>query len=359
MQENGELKETYVLPQELNVVFSTAIAAQSVGRYLRQAANDDPSKKNDVAHFMMMAAVSAPTASIRSNNLVNSFVESIERTGQMFKDIPSFQNWFVQNAANFVPLAPGTRHLSEDFTKMIGDGETMQYNRDLADDRGYKMLHNLGWYGTAYRQLTRTQDHEYLNVRRGPFGSPLPTAGRGLALIAKSNEIGQGEKLFAEFMEHNAGVDADRLSAAVTENGLDLKEVRTDHNKHSLGDQMLENLKNVTISNMSLEEKMLFEFTSPNSGFAQLQEELEIATNYSEKRSLNNERTAPFLISEQVRYLSNIRRQYLEVSKTDIMQRLSQEKRTEVEERIAQYKADYELIKIHADRLRSLMGEGQ
>ena len=357
MQENGELKETYVLPQELNVIFSTAIAAQSVGRYLRQASNDDPSKKQDVAHFMMMAAVGAPTASIRSNNLVNSFVESVERTGQMFKDVPSFQNWFVQNAANFVPLAPGTRHLSEDFTKLIGDGETMQYNRELADDRGYKMTHNFGWYGAAYRQLTRTQDHENLNVRRGPFGSPLSTAGRGLALIAKSAEIGQGEKLFAEFMEHNAGVDADRLSAAVTENGLDLKEVRTAHNEHSLGDQMLENLRNVTISQINIDERMMYEFTNPKSEFNALQNELEMATNYSSKRDLNNERTAPFLINEQVRYLSNIRREYLEVSKHELLSKLSSEKRQGIEERIAQYKSDYELIKIHAEKLRGLYNE--
>jgi hypothetical protein len=357
MQENGELKETYVLPQELNVVFSTAIAAQSVGRYFRHAYNDDPSKKQDLAHFMMMAAVGAPTASIRSNNLVNSFVESVERTAGMFKDVPSLQNWFVQNAANFVPLAPGTRHLSEDFTKLIGDGETMQYNRELADDRGYKMTHNFGWYGAAYRQLTRTQDYEYLNVRRGPFGSPLPTAGRGLALIAKSAEIGQGEKLFAEFMEHNAGVDADRLSAAVTENGLDLKEVRTAHNEHSLGDQMLENLRNVTISQMNIDERMLYEFTNPKSKFNALQRELEMATNYSSKRDLNNERTAPFLITEQVRYLSNIRREYLEVSKHELLSKLSTEKRRDIEERIAQYKSDYELIKIHAERLRGLYEE--
>ena len=359
MMEDGTLKETHVLPQELNVVFSTAIAAQSVGRYLRMAYQNDPERQKSVADLFMMAAVGAPTASIRQNNLVNSFVESVERTGEMFKDIPSFQNWMVQNAANFVPLAPGTRHLGEDFTKMFGDAESMQYNSDLADDRAYKMVHNLGWLGAAYRQLTRMQDYEYLNVRRGPFGSPLPTAGRGLALVAKSNEIGQGEKLFAEFMEHYAGVDADRLSAAVIEDGLDLKEVRTAHNEHSLGDQMLENLRNVTISNMNIEEKMLFEFTNELSEFSQLQRELEAATDLSVKRDANNERTAKFLIKEQVRYLSGIRRQYLEASKAQIMSSLPKEKQLEIEDRIAQYGADYELVQIQSGRLRKMMGMDQ
>ena len=361
MMEDGEtLKETHVLPQELNVIFSTAIAAQSVGRYVRAAMNDDPAKAKGVWHFMTMAAVGAPTASIRQNNLVKGFADSVN---DIFKagtgGVEGIHNYVAKNVGNFVAFAPGTRHLSEDMNKMFGDAESMEYNSELADDRNYKLTHNLGWLGAAYRQLTRSQDHEYLNVRRGPFGTPLPTQGRGLVLIAKSNEIGLGEKLFAEFMEHNAGQDADRLSARVTEQGLDLKEVRTAPNEHSLGDQMLENLGNVTISNMSIEEKMLYEFTNPLSKFSQMQAELEAATDFSVKRELIGERTAPFIISEQVRYLNGIRREYLEASKSQLMAQMPEEKQLEIEERIKQYSADYELIQLKTAEFNELMGEGQ
>ena len=60
-----------------------------------------------------------------------------------------------------------------------------------------------------------------------------------------------------------------------------------------------------------------------------------------------------------MRYLNGIRREYLEASKSQLMAKMSEEKRLDVEKRIKQYSSDNELIQLKTAEFNELMGEGQ
>ena len=342
MTENGKLETKYFLPQELNVFFSTAIAAQSVGRYLRDAAEGDHSDKNGVGHYFHMAAT-AGTTGVTQNNLIANFLQGVDRSMKALTSVENAQTWLAMNIGSFTPGAPAVKHLSADYDKLFGDGESMQFNSDLADDRGMKLSENFA-YAAAYRQLTRMDVKEYLNVKRGPFGSPLPTRGRGVALIAKAAEVGQGEMLFSDFLQNEIGVDPTRLPLKVIEGGIDLKEIRVADDQRSLGDQILQRLSEVTINGVTIDERMLEEFTSPTSGLAIREAELQESVEYAgPDREGIKKRTAE-IMTDREDYLLSIYREYLSAAKEQVMFDMPEDVRLVVEDRIAQTQSDYDLM---------------
>ena len=341
MQEDGELKTSYVLPQELNIVFSTAIAAQSTGTFLRSMIDNDGTDKTGWGHYMQMAAL-AGASGITQNNLVGNFVDSIERTFEAGKTTKGLATFVAMNMNSFTPAAPAVRHLSADYDKMFGDGETMQFNSKSWDDIRMKAVENFA-YGAAFRQLTRQSVHEYLNVKRGPFGTPLPTRGRGLALIAKEAGVGQGELLFAEFLQNEIGRDPTRLAVQVIEGGIDLKQIRVAMDQHSLGDKILENLRDVTIEGQTIDERMLYEFTSPDSKLAIMEGELLASVKHGGVNREGVEMRTSQVMTDREDYLLSIHRAYLNASKEQIMYEMDDKTRAEVEDRIAQASSDYDL----------------
>ena len=360
MQEDGELKTTYVLPQELNIIFSTAIAAQSTGTFLRSMLDNDGTDKTGWGHYMQMAAV-AGASGITQNNLVGNFVDSIERTIQAPSSPKSLATFLAMNINSFTPAAPAVKHLSADYDKMFGEGETMQFNSSSWDDIRMKASENFA-YGAAFRQLTRQSVHEYLNVKRGPFGTPLPTRGRGVALIAKEANVGQGELLFSEFLQNEIGRDPTRLAVQVTEGGIDLKQIRVGMDQHSLGDKILENLRSVTIQGKTIDEVMLHEFTSPDSRLAVLEGELQASVQHGGVDREGVEMRTSQVMTDREDYLLRIHRDYLNASKEQVMSEMDDKTRQVVEDRIAQASSDYDLKdKIYGaykDLIQSLNEEG-
>lgn len=353
MKENGKLETNYFLPQELNVFFSTAIAAQSVGRYLRDAAEGDHSDKNSVGHYFHMAAA-AGTTGVTQNNLIANFLQGVDRSIKALTSFENAQTWLAMNIGSFTPGAPAVKHLSADYDKLFGDGESMQFNSALRDDREMKFSENFA-FAAAYRQLTRMDVKEYLNVKRGPFGSPLPTRGRGVALIAKSAEVGQGEMLFSDFLQNEIGVDPTRLPLKVIEGGIDLKEIRVADDQRSLGDQILQRLSEVTINGVTIDERMLEEFTSPTSGLAVREAELQESVEYAGPEREGIEKRTAEVMTDREDYLLSIYREYLNAAKEQVMFDMPMDLRLLVEDRIAQTQSDYDLMDKHYGGYKMLL----
>lgn len=344
MQEDGEtLKTTYVLPQELNVILTTAISAQSSGRFLRQALDNDGTDKNGWVHYLNMAAVSG-VMGVAQNNLVGNFMQSVERTFKAATGtVKDKAAWLALQVNSFTPAAPEVKHFAADWNKMFGDGASMDYNNQSWDDIRMKFSEGFA-YGAAFRQLTRMDVHEYLNVKRGPFGTPLPTAGRGVALLAKSANVGQGELLFSDFLQNEIGKDPTRLGVHVTEGGIDLKQIRVAMDQHSLGDKILENLREVTIEGKTIDERMIHEFTSPDSQLAILEDELLASVKVGGVNREGVEMRTSQVMTDREDYLLSIYRAYLDVSKQEVMYAMDEETRLQVEDRIAQAGSDYDLM---------------
>lgn len=358
MKENGKLETKYLLPQELNVLFSTAIAAQSVGRYLRDAADGDHSDKNGVAHYFQMAAAAGATG-VTQNNLIANFVQGIERTFMAATGgTEEKHTWLSMNIGSFTLGAPATKHLSADYDKLFGDGESMQFNSALQDDREMKFAENFA-FATAFRQLTRMDVKEYLNVKRGPFGSPLPTRGRGVALIAKAAEVGQGEMLFSDFLQNEIGVDPTRLPLKVIEGGIDLKEIRVADDQRSLGDQILQRLSSVTIDGVSIDDRMLEEFTSPTSGLAIREAELQESVEYGGPEREGIQKRTAEIMTDREDYLLSIYREYLNAAKEAVMFDMPEDLRLVVEDRMAQTKSDYDLMDKYYGNYKMLLEQDE
>lgn len=354
--ENGDLRETYFLPQELNMLFTTAIAAESSGRFWSEVFSGDPSREKGAEHFMGMAMVRAHFGSVLENNLIASAVQS----AKSLVDIPfgeakddydmmdRVDTWLALNAGRFTPLAPGIKHAMADIRKLTGDNpESMQFNPKLEDDRQAKFAENFAW-GVAWRQLSRQNTYMFLNARRGPFGSPLPARGRGVGLIFKQSDVGEGEFWFADIMQNEFGVQVDRMTTKLKEGGLDFKEIRVAFDQRSLGDQMLERMGEIELDGMTIDQRFVFERDDPNSDWNNVIQrefeealEFEVALHGGPMRPDGKTRTAKSLNEVRYDYLENIRRQYLSAAKEAVMRDMSDGLRAEVEERIAMTRSDY------------------
>lgn len=357
MQEDGELKTTYVLPQELNIIFSTAVAAQSTGRFIRSAIDNDGTDKSGWGHYMQMAAT-AGAAGVTQNNLVGNFVESIQRTLEAPSSPKKLAAFLAMNVNSFTPFAPEVKHFSADWNKSFDDGESMQFNSDSWDDIGMKASENFA-YGAAFRQLTRMDVHEYLNVKRGPFGSPLPTRGRGVALIAKAADVGQGELLFSDFLQNEIGTDPTRLGVKVVEGGIDLKQIRVANDQHSLGDQILEKLPEITIGGLTINDRMIQEFTDPNSQLAILEDELLASVEHGGPMRDGIARRTSEIMTDREDYLLGVHREYLNASKEEVMYAMDDKTRMQVEERIAQTNSDYDLVDMIYGKYKQLINNNE
>lgn len=353
---DGELKENYFLPQELNMLINSHLTGRSAGQFWKLKTEGNPYTEHSPFHFGAMAVFGVHLGPIAQNNLIGNAVDTLKSYGELIPRGEQDPNYTIadkvdtiiaMNAGRVVPGSNLIKHGMSSADNLGGNNEGyMEFNREYDDDRAYKLQQNVAW-GLLWRQITRQEDYLNLNQRRGPFGSLLPSRSRGEGLIFKQTDVGEGEYWFSEIMANEFGTDPDKMNAELEEGGVDLKEIRISHDQRSLGDQVIEMLGEVKIGGMTIDERMLYERDNPESAWnREIQPTFsgavrrEIEEHQSPNRP-NGERSAGIHNEARYKYLDGIRKEYLAAAQAAIFSTLSDEKVQEIEAAILQTKADY------------------